>query len=562
VNVGVIGWWNNGNQGDFAILDNVTQALAPQHVVPIDVPFLITPDEMARLNQLDFLILGGGGLLTTSPAVPFDTFDAWGAELQTPIGIVGLGVDEVKPEHRSAVQQLLDRAAFVYVRDITSQQLLNHPKVQRMPDVTFFQPPLAMKHVKDSAQPLCGVNLRSLTPADRQHWIATLKSLPLQLRGVPLSTYSAFEELDILRQLDPQASGVFTYDVYQTLDLMIGTAFHSVIFAIQAGVPVIAIGYAPKVDRLMHELGLGDFLLKTDEWQQLPALVERVIAEHDQIASRLREITAQLSRSTQQIMHEVRRRVAAAPSRPTNGPCTSIVVLGSASAEATCSTVESCRQQTYPNVEIILIADTGRQVDGLAMHQVRCAADATLAQRINLGLQQASGEYVTWISAGDRYALDAIAVLVDRLQREPSCAVTYAGFYSLREARLIASDHAAEDASKLIRRDVVGACFLLRRALCEKIELLDERAALPVYDFWLRAHQTARLLPIQARLMYCWQPQGLLADRAAERKTRQQWRTSQPLVKRTLGNIIDTAVVEAVVVQPLLKTRRRMRGGH
>jgi polysaccharide pyruvyl transferase WcaK-like protein len=36
VNVGVIGWWNNGNQGDFAILDNITQALAPQHVVPID----------------------------------------------------------------------------------------------------------------------------------------------------------------------------------------------------------------------------------------------------------------------------------------------------------------------------------------------------------------------------------------------------------------------------------------------------------------------------------------------------------------------------------------------
>ena len=154
MNIGVIGWWNNGNQGDFAILENITLALAAHRVVPIDVPFHITPDEIARLNQLDFLIFGGGGLLTTSPAVPFDTFDAWGDELHTPIGILGLGVDEVKPQHRRAVQLLLDRARFVFVRDTTSQRLLNHPKVQLMPDVTFWQPPTTMPHLTELALPV------------------------------------------------------------------------------------------------------------------------------------------------------------------------------------------------------------------------------------------------------------------------------------------------------------------------------------------------------------------------------------------------------------------------
>jgi polysaccharide pyruvyl transferase WcaK-like protein len=560
MNIGVIGWWNNGNQGDFAILDNVMQVLAPQHVVPIDVPFLITPDEIARLNRLDFLIFGGGGLLTTSPAVPFDTFDAWGGELYTPIGIVGLGVDEVKPKHQRAVQQLLDRATFVYVRDTTSRQLLNHPKVQMMPDVTFFQPHTTTPQPVDPARPICGVNLRSLSPSDRQQWIATLQSLPLQLRGVPLATYSAFEELEILRAIHPQVSGTFTYDAYQALDLMIGTAFHSVIFAIQASVPVIAIGYAPKVERLMIELELGDYLLKTTEWHRLPALIERVVKEHDQIAARLREITAQLSQTTQQIMCTVKQNIeSTAQPRVASSPRISIVLVGSDSTEATYLTLESCLKQTYPNTEITLVTTSQKQVTEAAVKQVLCADNASPAQRINLGLTQASGECLTWIKAGDCYALDAIAVLADRLQQEPARAVVYADFYSLREPRLIAFARSADEAGKLLRRNVVEPCFLFRRTLRDKLKLLDEHTVLPAYDFWLRAHQIEQLVPVHARLMYCWQPQGMPDDRAAERQTRRQWRKTQSLLRHTVGNIIDTDVVEAGVVQPLLKLRRRLK---
>jgi polysaccharide pyruvyl transferase WcaK-like protein len=559
VNVGVIGWWNNGNQGDFAILDSITRALAPQRVVPIDVPFVITPDEIERLNQLDFLIFGGGGLLTTSPAVPFDTFDVWGNDLHTPIGIVGLGVDEVKPEHQRAVQQLLDRAAFAFVRDTTSRQLLNHPKVQLMPDVTFFQPDTIAPRQVASARPICGVNLRSLTPDDRQQWIATIKALPLQLRGVPLSTYGAFEELEILREIDPLVSGAFNPAALQSLDLMIGTAFHAVIFAIQAGVPVIAISYAAKVERLMNELGLAEYVLKIDEWRKLPALVARVIAQHDQIAARLREITAQLSQATQQIMQEVRHTVELVPSRSASGPRVSIVLLGSDSEEATKLTLESCLQQTCSNAEVIMVSTCQRQVSEAAVRQVVCADTASSAQRINLGLRQSSGQYVTWIVAGDRYTLDALAVLANRLQHEPACAVVYADFYGLREPRLITFARSVVDAGKLMRRDVIGPCFLFRKALAAKLNFLDEDAALPAYDFWLRASQAERLLPVHARLMYCWYPNGMPDDRMAERQTRQQRRKVQALPRRAVANIVDNEVVETIAVQPLLKLRRRLK---
>jgi hypothetical protein len=44
VNIGIIGWWRHDNQGDFRILENVTRALAPHRVVPIDLPFTFNED--------------------------------------------------------------------------------------------------------------------------------------------------------------------------------------------------------------------------------------------------------------------------------------------------------------------------------------------------------------------------------------------------------------------------------------------------------------------------------------------------------------------------------------
>ena len=560
MNLGVIGWWNNGNQGDFAILENITGALAAHHVVPIDVPFQITPDEVARLNQLDFLIFGGGGLLTTSPAVPFDTFDIWGSDLRTPIGIVGLGVDEVRLEHRQAVDRLLDRAKFVYVRDTTSQQILNHPKVQLMPDVTFWQPRPTSPHSIDLVRPHCGVNLRSLSQADRQQWITTLRALSLNLRGVPLATYSAFEELETLQAIDPQVSCVFDYGLYQQIDLMIGTAFHAVVFAIQAGVPVIAVSYAPKVARLMTELGLSDFLLKTDDWHRLADLVERIKREHESVATRLREITRQLSQITRQIMLDVQRQIEnAASTQQHTAPLVSIIILDSDSTEATQRTLNTCLRQTYPNTEIILVSTSQKKTENPAVKVVACTADASLAQRINTGLAKASGQYLAWINAGDRYTLDAIAVLALGLQQDPACAATCADYYTMREPQLIAAAHCADEPSKLIRRDVVGPCFLYRRPQHGQPVSLAENTTLPAYDFWLRIHQTARLTPIHARLMYCQSSSAVLSDRAAERRTRHQWRVAQPWLKRLIWNIVDTEVVESLAVQPLLRLRHRLK---
>ena len=282
MNIGILGWWRASNQGDFAIRRNLEQGLAPHRVVPIDLPFELTRDELDRLNLLDFLILGGGGLFQDTPPIPFETFDQWGAQLKTPIGVVGVGIDAVTPEYRLAMSSLVEQARFFYVRDRESQNLIQHPKVQVMPDLSFLYPfPQVVTTPIARPQPVCGVNLRAFPSLDVDLWIKRLRQLPVHLRGIPFSTYGIWHEVQTLRRLDPDCPSSFDAGLYQGLDLMIGTAFHSVVFAIQAAIPTIAIVGTPKVGRLLTDLGLSQWMLGLNDWDKLPELVQTRIGKPD-----------------------------------------------------------------------------------------------------------------------------------------------------------------------------------------------------------------------------------------------------------------------------------------
>ena len=50
--------------------------------------------------------------------------------------------------------------------------------------------------------------------------------------------------------------------LYESLDMLIGTRFHSVIFALTSRVPCVAIGYEHKTRGIMDDLGLGDWVIQ------------------------------------------------------------------------------------------------------------------------------------------------------------------------------------------------------------------------------------------------------------------------------------------------------------
>lgn len=566
MDIGILGWWRYDNQGDFRILDNLMRALAPHRVVPIELPFLYNEDVLQRLNLLDFLIVGGGGLFQEAPPPPFDTFDAWGRQLETPLGLAGVGIDEVLPEYRPLMSALVEQARFFYVRDSVSQQLLGHPKVQVVPDLTFLYPLDNAVGTQGSPKhlPVCGINLRQTPGLEVSQWVEVLHRLPVELRGIPFSTFRVWHETKILERLDKACATAFDLELYQGLDLMVGTAFHSVVFAIQAGVPVIAIAYAPKVRRLMTDIRLQDYLLEPDEWIKLPELVERVLNERGQLVSYLREITIALTKRAWQAMAGVRQEIdrTTAKRLARSGPRVSIVVVGSESDSANRTTLVSGLSQTYEDVELVFVAHDSRipLETASSAHQVKIVPDdptKSLGERLNCGFAQATGEYLSWTVGGNVYARDAIACMVNRLQQKPTCDMVYTDYYTIHTTDLIADAYSVDSAHKLFRRDVVGPCYLYRRKLGEAVGSFRADTPLAAYDYWLRAHEVGNLQPMHLQLFYALVSNVRADDRQAERQTRRQWRSNKPWLLRVFWTIVDTGLIENLIVRPLLFSRRR-----
>jgi polysaccharide pyruvyl transferase WcaK-like protein len=565
VNIGILGWWREGNQGDFAIRRNLEQGLAPHRVVPIDLPFELTRDEVDRLNLLDFLILGGGGLFQDTPPIPFDSFEEWGPQLKTPIGVVGVGIDAVTQQYRSAVNALVEQARFFYVRDRESQNLVQHPNVQVMPDLSFLYPfPQVVTPPIAQSQPVCGVNLRTFPSLDVDQWIKTLRQLSMYLRGIPFSTYSIWHEAQTLRQLDPDCPSSFDAGLYQGLDLMIGTAFHSVVFAIQAAIPTIAIAGTPKVCRLLTELGLSQWILGLNDWDKLPELVQRALENRTQLADQLHAITTGLTQAAQRTFADIRDEIdRTATPRACSNPKVSIIVTGSASDADNQLSLVSCLDQSYDNLEIIFVGDgssvrqlpTSRPPDQFAILPV--SSDVPVTRRLNQALTQTAGRYVSWVAAGDYYASDAIGNMVAHLEKNRDCDMVFTDYYTLHAVDYIAHAHKVDSARKLFRGNIVGPCFLFRRELGQHVGSLREDTPYTNYDYWLRAGEFFNLSPIHARLFFTQVPDDAIRDRALERQTRRRWRSTRPWPVRVFWRLADADSVDRYLIRPMILVVRK-----
>ena len=79
--------------------------------------------------------------------------------------------------------------------------------------------------------------------------------------------------------------------MYGCLDLLVGTRFHSVIFAMTASVPVLAIEYEHKTSGIMHDLGLDEWVydISTVDGAMLVAGLRRLFARRAEVVAQLAE---------------------------------------------------------------------------------------------------------------------------------------------------------------------------------------------------------------------------------------------------------------------------------
>ncbi|HDH44651.1 MAG TPA: hypothetical protein ENG66_04595 [Thermococcus sp.] len=105
------------------------------------------------------------------------------------------------------------------------------------------------------------------------------------------SLYEAIKLKENVEVIDTH--GLTPYDLislYASARLLIGTRFHSVIFALLSGTPVVAISYfGPKTFGIMKSLGLEQFVLDIGKAnaEELKSIIQYVLEHEDQIRKKI-----------------------------------------------------------------------------------------------------------------------------------------------------------------------------------------------------------------------------------------------------------------------------------
>lgn len=321
----VSAWLGSGNAGDELIHAAMVAALRDRGVDRI-LAASLDPSETTRLHGVeairhtdllavgrairasDLVVVGGGGLLqddTSLLSPPYQLHrPAIAAGAAIPMVGIGLGVGTLRPPSRVLARTVLSRAERLVVRDEPSRQRLVAAGLARVEvgaDLVFSTPAPPVPE-----EPAVAVVLRptfapgGLLPgrwrvrepqadgrlavlADQLDAVATRHGLRIRLVSMePHRDTPHLEEL--ARRLATPAElvepGLDALAAIGSCRVVVSSRFHGVVAALHAARPVVALGYASKVEALASAAGPAAQLVPHDEAgaTQVAAGVDRVLA--------------------------------------------------------------------------------------------------------------------------------------------------------------------------------------------------------------------------------------------------------------------------------------------
>lgn len=197
-------------------------------------------------------------------------------------------------------------------------------------------------------------------------------------------------------------------------------------------------------------------------------------------------------------------------------------------AESIEKAIKSVINQSYKDWELIVVNDcsTDGTLDIISrwakkdsrIKIVNNEINKKLPKSLNVGFNVASGDYLTWTSDDNAFHDNALQVMVDYLDQNEEVDLVYTDFSvkymdgSLRNVE----NKPGPDALRFF--NPIGACFLYKRQLAEKIGEYDPSMFLAEdYEFWIRAYLNGNLHHLSENLYdYGWHDKSLTATRKSE----------------------------------------------
>lgn len=193
-----------------------------------------------------------------------------------------------------------------------------------------------------------------------------------------------------------------------------------------------------------------------------------------------------------------------------NNPFISIVLPVYNGEKYLSQSIESCLNQTYTNIELIIVNDCS--TDG-SLNIANSYADIDVRVRIinnlvncklpaslNIGHLEAKGDFITWTSHDNFYELNAIQELLNEIN-ENNADIIYSNFAVIDNENIVLREVQYTGIENIIFGNVVGCCFLYKKEVFARNKGYDEQFFLiEDYDFWLRATVHSRYFHLKKSL--------------------------------------------------------------
>lgn len=159
--------------------------------------------------------------------------------------------------------------------------------------------------------------------------------------------------------------------------------------------------------------------------------------------------------------------------------------------------VDSIICQTMTDWELIIVDDcstdaTPQIADEYArcdtrIHVIHNAVNQKLPRSLNIGFASARGEYLTWTSDDNIYMPEAIGAMQMALDEHPEYPMVCADMYTIDENGDTLGKIPPYQARTMFIEDTVGACFMYRHTVIDRIGGYDPNWFLVEdYAYWLQ----------------------------------------------------------------------------
>jgi len=233
----------------------------------------------------------------------------------------------------------------------------------------------------------------------------------------------------------------------------------------------------------------------------------------------------------------------------------SVIIPAYNSSNWIVQTIRSVQEQCYSNLEIIVVddgsVDQTRQlleaIDEPRLIILACEHRGTSAAR-NLGIERATGEFITFLDSDDLWSSDMIESHVAALQNRPTAGVAYCWRSKINEEdELIGyfptAFHEGNIYSSLITNSILSCGSLLARSeVIKEVGKFDERIEFGEdSDYWLRlAFCTQFVLVPKYQFMYRKHANSTTAELYSNNKKIERYQVSRLLIKENLTTLDPT----------------------